>query len=786
MLRNYLKIAFRNLLKNRIYSFINLFGLATGMATAMLIGLWIWDEISFDKYFHNYHRLGRIMTTQTFNGEAGTGPATSIPIAGVLRTQYAGDFKKVALTSWNFGHILAVGDKKLSAQGMWVQPDFVEMFTPKMLRGNAKAIADPTSILLSESLAKSLFGNENPVGKILRKDNQTNFTVAGVFEDFPKNTEFNETQLLLPWATYLKTQSWIEKSQDNWTNHSFQMFAQLNDRADFAQTAARIKDIPKAHPETHPAKEATYLHPMSRWHLYSEFKNGQESGGRITFVWLFGIIGAFVLLLACINFMNLSTARSEKRAKEVGVRKAIGSVKSQLVGQFLAESMLVVFIAFFLSVLLVQLSLPWFNQLSDKQMGIQWANPVFWLLVLGFTVFTGLVSGSYPAFYLSGFEPVKVLKGTFRAGRFASIPRKVLVVLQFTVSVTLIIGTMVVFRQIQFAKNRPVGYNREGLIEVNVVTEDLTGHYAALRDDLLKTGAVTEMATSGSPTTNVYNNQDDFSWNGKPPGSSILFAVVAISHEYGKTVGWEVKEGRDFSRSFSTDTSALILNEAAAKIIGFKNPIGETIRQDKKDYKIIGIIKDIIMESPFEPIRPTIFRTDWDWASVVNVRLKPGVPVQEAIAKVETVFRKANPSSPFEYKFIDEQYGKKFRTEARIGTLASVFAGLAILISCLGLFGLASFTAEQRTKEIGVRKVLGATVTDLWLLLSRDFVRLVLISLLISMPLAWYFMHKWLVSYPYHSDLSWWIFVAAITLATVSFQAIKAALANPVKSLRTE
>ncbi|MBC8112344.1 MAG: ABC transporter permease, partial [Verrucomicrobia bacterium] len=625
-----------------------------------------------------------------------------------------------------------------------------------------------------------------------KKDNKTNFTVAGVFEDFPHNTEFRDTKLLLPWATYLETQPWIKESQDSWGNHSFQMFAQLQEKADFLQVGAKIKNIPKAHPETLGAKEETYLHPMEKWHLYSEFKNGKSDSGRITFVWLFGIIGAFVLLLACINFMNLSTARSEKRAKEVGVRKAIGSVKSQLIWQFLSESLLVVFLALVLAILLVQINLTWFNQLADKQMGIQWANPVFWLFVLGFTLFTGLISGSYPAFYLSSFEPVKVLKGTFRAGRFASIPRKVLVVLQFTVSVTLIIGTIVVFRQIQYAKNRPVGYNRDGLITVYVLTPDLEGHYEALRDDLLKTGAVMSMATSGSPTTEIYNNQDDFTWQGKPPGSSMLFGVVAISQEFGQTIGWEVKEGRDFSKSFGTDTSALILNEAAAKLTGFKNPIGETIRQGSKAYKVIGIIKDMVIESPFEPIRPTIFRTDWNWVSVVNVRLKPGIPVRDAVAKVESVFKKYNPSSPFDYKFTDEQFERKFTTESRIGTLASVFAGLAILISCLGLFGLASFTAEQRTKEIGVRKVLGASVMDLWVLLSKDFVSLVLISLLISMPVAYWAMHNWLISYPYHSTLSWWVFVVAgvgalaITLATVSFQAIKAALANPVKSLRTE
>ena len=445
-----------------------------------------------------------------------------------------------------------------------------------------------------------------------------------------------------------------------------------------------------------------------------------------------------------------------------------------------------------LAFLLVQINLPWFNQLADKQMRIQWGNPVLWLAVLGFTVFTGLLSGSYPAFYLSSFDPVKVLKGTFRAGRFASLPRKVLVVMQFTVSITLIIGTVIVFRQIQHAKNRPVGYDRQGLISINMTTPDLHGKYAPLRQELLKTGAVADMAQASSPTTDVFSNQVGFDWKGKDPNSIPSFGTIAVTHDFGKTVGWQIKEGRDFSRDFSTDTSALILNEAAVKLTKLKNPVGETIKWNNKDWRVIGVIKDLVMESPFEPSKPTVFLVSYTWANVITARLKPGVPVREALAKVEPVFRQFNPGSPFEYKFVDAEYADKFSSETRVGTLSSVFAGLAIFISCLGLFGLASFVAEQRTKEIGIRKVLGASVFNLWKLLSKDFIWLVAISFFIAAPLAWYFMDGWLKDYDYRSDMAWWVFAAsglgalAITLLTVSFHAVKAALANPVKSLRSE
>lgn len=794
MLKNYFKIAWRNLLKSKVYSLINIVGLATGMAVALLIGLWIWDEVSFDSYHANHGKLAQVMNTIHNSGQNPfTTAAVSIPQSPELRDKYGDNFRYLTLTTWNADHILAVGEKKISSGGMWVEPQFPVMFSLNMLKGKQTALKDPSSMLLSASLARSLFGDADPLGKIIKVDNKVNLTVAGIYEDLPYNTSFRDTKLLMPWDKFFAMEDWVKNSQTNWDDHSLQMYVQLNDHADLDKTNARIKDIINPHLPKGQGKEYVFLHPMDKWHLYSEFKNGKQAGGRIQFVWLFGTIGVFVLLLACINFMNLSTARSEKRAREVGIRKAIGSLRSQLISQFLSESVVVAFLSLLLAIVLVQVSLPFFNNIADKQMSIPWTNPFFWLLVLGFTLFTGLVSGSYPAFYLSAFSPVKVLKGTFRSGRFASIPRKVLVVIQFSVSVSLIIGTIIVFRQIQFAKNRPVGYTREGLITVIMNTPDLYGHYATLRSDLLNTGVVANMAQSSSPSTGVWSGQIGYDWEGKDPNSVPNFGTIGVTHDFGNTIGWQIREGRDFSRNFPTDSSAVILNEAAVKVIGFKEPVaGRILKFNNKNYSIVGVVKDMVMESPYQPIRPIVFFMRYDWANVITVKIKPGTPLQDALSKIEKVFKQYNPGSPFAYQFTDEEYAKKFSDEERIGNLASIFAVLAIFISCLGLFGLASFVAEQRTKEIGVRKVLGASVFNLWKMLSKDFVALVVISCLIAVPLAWYFLNQWLQQYEYRTGISWWIFVIAaigallITLLTVSYQAIKAALMNPVKSLRSE
>jgi ABC-type antimicrobial peptide transport system permease subunit len=508
---------------------------------------------------------------------------------------------------------------------------------------------------------------------------------------------------------------------------------------------------------------------------------------------MFSIIGVFVLLLACINFMNLSTARSEKRAKEVGIRKTIGSLRGQLIKQFLSESLLVAVFAFVISILLVQSILSFFNEVADKKILFPWTNPFFWLAGIGFTLLTGLVAGSYPALYLSSFQPIQVLKGRFTPGRLASIPRKALVVFQFTVSITLIIGTIIVFRQIHYTKDRPVGYNKNGLVSVPIKTQEIIRHYNVFRDDLLKTGTIEEITATDVPLTETRVTNSGFTWKGKNPNMQEEFVTLRITHEFGKTTGWKIKEGRDFSKTMATDSTGFVLNEAAVKYMGLKDPIGETMKWGSDGhYKIIGVVEDLITQSPYEPVKQTIFFLNYKRLNVVNIRIKDKTNTRDAIAKIETIFKKYDPVNLFEYKFTDQEYAKKFDNEERIGKLSGFFAILAILISCLGLFGLASFVAEQRTKEIGIRKVLGASVINLWRMLSKDFIFLVILSCFIAIPVAYYFLHNWLQDYQYRTEISWWIFAAAgmgallITLITVSFQAIKAAIANPIKSLRAE
>jgi ABC-type antimicrobial peptide transport system permease subunit len=732
------------------------------------------------------------MRQVTVNGEILTGSYNPLPLSGKLRESFAGDFDRVATSSWTEEHILAVDDNRFNVSGNFMELDGPEILGLEMLKGTRDGIKDINSILLSENTAKKLFGTSDPINKIVKLDKQSDLKVTGIYKDIPFNSEFKDVAFVASFEFYHAWRPWMAK--DDWGNNHIQVLAQISPNAEFDKVTEKIKDI---HPtnnkiDAHNPLTQYILHPMSKWHLYEEFKEGINTGGRIQFVWMFGIIGVFVLLLACINFMNLSTARSGKRAREVGIRKAIGSVRSQLVNQFLSESLLVSILAFLLSLGIVELILPWFNHVADKEISILWGEPLFWILSFGFTFFTGLIAGSYPAFYLSSFQPVKVLKGVFRAGRFAAIPRKALVVLQFTVSVTLIIGTIIVYRQVQFAKKRSAGYNSDQLIYVAMKTNDLHDHYDAMKTDLLATGVVREVAESSGFLLRNGANFGGYDWKGKDPNFMGGFAIEWVNHDYGKTVGWQFVDGRDFTRGITSDSAAYVINEAAAKYMNLKNPVGETIRKNGEPFKIIGVIKDVISESPYKPVRPTIASIlQWP-GNTTYIKLDNKVSIDKALTKVDQVIKKFAPGIPIEYKFVDQEYAKKFEAEVRIGTLSGFFAILAILISCMGLFGLASFVAEQRTKEIGIRKVLGASVANLWELLSREFVALVLLSCLIAIPVAWYLLHNWLQNYEYRTDISWWIFAIAIggalliTILTVSFQAIKAAISNPVKSLRTE
>lgn len=793
MIKNYFIIAWRNLIKHKGYSIINIGGLAVGMSVAMLIGLWIHDELSFDKYHRNYDSIARVMQHQNFNGEISTQFSNPALLSREIRSKYGSNFKYVLQSSWNNQHTISYGQKKLLKSGSFFENGVAEMLSLKIIKGSADGLKEINSIMLSATVAKAYFGNEDPINKTLRLDNSADVNVTAVYEDLPYNTSFRELAFILPWELYLSQNPWIKKMDDPWGNNFTQTFAQLADNADMEKVSAKIKNVKLdlVGSEEKKFNATIFLQPMNKWHLHADFKNGINTGGRIQYVWLFGIVGLFVLLLACINFMNLSTARSEKRAKEVGVRKAIGSARSQLIAQFFSESFLIVIIAFTGSLLLVILFLPFFNEVADKKIVMLWLNPMFWFMSVGFAIFTGLIAGSYPALYLSSFQPVKVLKGTFRMGRFASVPRKVLVVLQFSVSVFLIIGTIVVFRQIQHAKNRPVGYNKESLITVGI-NETLHSKFEALRNELKSSNTVIEMTQSTSSITQVWNTNGGFSWEGKDPNLAVDFPNTGVTPEYGKVIDWQIKEGRDFSRAFATDSGAFILNESAVKFIGLKNPVGKIITWSDKPYRIIGIVKDMLIESAYQPIRASMYHLNKEIGSIIFLKVNSALAPNDAINTIEGIFKKYDPAAAFEFKFVDEDFARKFGDEERIGKLSAVFAILAIFISCLGLFGLASFVAEQRTKEIGIRKVVGASVFNLWKLLSKDFLMLVMIACIIAVPLAWYGMQLWLQKYDYRAAISWWIFVVAIagslliTILTVSFQAIKAAISNPVKSLRTE
>ncbi|MCE7040637.1 ABC transporter permease [Dyadobacter sp. CY312] len=803
MLQNYLKIAFRNLVKNKTYSGINIGGLAVGMAVAMLIGLWVYDELSFNKYHQNYDRIALAMQNQTVGGELHSSRSVPYPFVNELKTNYAESFKHIVPATHPSESVLAAGEVKVSKVGQFVGADAPELFSLKMLKGSWAGLQEQQSVLLSVSTAEVLFGKSDPMNQLVRIDIDKEVVVTGVYEDPPKNSELHEVRFLASWDYFLAKNTYMAQKQ--WDNHALLMYVEIKPETDYAKADAAIKDSElnaikkidnmKSEVATNPQM---FLHPMSNWHLYSQFKNGILDNGPVQYVWLVGLIGFFVLLLACINFMNLSTARSEKRGKEVGIRKAIGSKRIQLIAQFFSESFLVVFIAFFIAVVAVSLSLSWFNNLAAKQMVIPWANAYFWLFSIIFVFITSLLAGSYPALYLTSFQPIRVLKGTMRLGRFSSLPRKILVAVQFTVSITLTICTTVIYSQVQFAKNRPVGYSRDGLMMIEMKSEEFLQKSDIIRSELENSGVVEEMALSQSPATGVWSANKGFTWEGSLLGRD-NFATLSVSPEYAKTVGLQFVKGRNFSKDFASDSMGFVINETAAKLFGFQNPIGEAVfwqskwmtNDLRKQFSILGVVQDMVMESPFEKAKPTVFilmgNPNW-----INIRLNPNVSVSAALPKIEEIFKKRIPSVPFEYKFTREEYDSKFLAEERTGKLVTFFAILAISISCLGLFGLASFVAEQRTKEIGIRKVLGASVATLWQMLSKDFAFLVVISAIISTPIAWYAMQEWLTKYSYRTEISWWIFALSgigalvITLLTVSYQAIRAALLNPVKSLRSE
>jgi putative ABC transport system permease protein len=796
MFRHHLHIAWRQWRSSIAYSLINLGGLTAGLTVVLLIGLWIADELSFDHYFQNHNRIVKLTVTKPSDAGPVTTDLQPPPLIGELRANHNRFFRRLAIVFPNFPHALTVAPatpnsaiqhsvrdvapaKQITAEGQWAQPDWPDILQLHMLRGSRNALTDPSSTLIDNSTAATLFGTADPMGQTIRVDNSVNVKVAGIYEDLPANTSFKGTHILLAWNKAAEEMPWFKDAQRDWGGDGFWIFGELNNAADIDAAETDIANIRQSHITG--SKDLLGLYPMDRWHLYSEFRDGKSTTGRIRVVLLFTFIGIFVILLACINFMNLSTART------------LGSLRHQLIAQFLSESIFLATVALILAIGITQLTVPFFAKLSGKDLHVPYANPLSWILTASFTIFTGLISGSYPALYLSHFRPVKVLTGRHRSTAIAAIARRSLVVLQFTVSISLIIATAIVYRQIEYARARPVGYNRDGLIAIRKATSDLYKiSYNSLRDDLLRTGAVIDMGETSDAITENPAGFPDVRWEGKDPASRPSFTVIDVTHDFGPTIQWTINAGRNFSRKFATDSNAIIINEAAARRIGWKDPIGRSIHFWELDFHIIGVAMDIVNGSPYQPATPTIFQLDYHDINYITLRLNPARTTAANLNAIAKIFKTYDPSAPFNPHFLTDDYSLKFAAEQQVAGLSSVFAILAIFISCLGLFGLASYMAEQRTKEIGIRKVLGANVTQLITLLSADFLKLILIALSIAFPLSAWAMHRWLQDYPYHTRLNPSIFIAAgtaataIALATVSTQALRAALANPVKSLRSE
>jgi ABC-type antimicrobial peptide transport system permease subunit len=791
MFRNYFKTAWRNLINNKVYSALNILGLATGMGVALIIGLWVYYQYAYDKFLPGYKDVYQVYYRTTDKNEKHTQNSVCYPLADVLQKDIPG-IKYVARTDWVGSHGLVVGNNKIYENGAMAGSDFLRIFQYDLIKGNAaNVLKDPYSIVLTQSTAKALFGNEDPINKVVRIDNTSNLKVSGVLKDVPKNSTL-QFKYLVPFDYFMLNGGFGK----DWGNNSYQTFVALQPNVSYAQVEPKIKYLLKQYDAKDYAidKGEVFMHPLTSWHLYNDFKNGIASGGLIDYVRMFGIIGLLVLCIACINFMNLSTARSGKRAREVGIRKAVGSQRSSLVFQFLIESLVITFAAFLCSILFVQLALPAFNALTQADIHIPYGNLFFWCIMIGYVLMTGLLAGSRPAFYLSSFNAIKVLKGTINAGSKASLPRKILVTLQFSCSVALIISTVIVYQQIQYAKNRPAGYDANRLMMTDV-SPDLQKNYEALKNEMLQSGVVSGVTKASCPVTELWSWNFINDWQGKQADERLVAGTIAVSDvDYFKTLGMQLAEGRNFTGSIGADSLSMIINEAAAKRMHFKQPVGQSVDwgQTAQRATVIGVVKNALMTSPFSNDAPTYFMFQPDNASSIMYRLSPTVNAHDAVTKLTSIFNKYNPAYPYLYRFVDESYTAKFQFENLVGKLAGLFAALAIFISCLGLFGLAAYMAEQRTKEIGIRKVLGASVPQVWLLLSKEFIVLVLVSCVIASPVAFYYLNNWLQQYDYRITISPVVFIIAgiaavlITIITVSFQAIKAAIANPVKSLRTE
>ncbi len=787
MLKNYIKTTLRSLLKNRSYSFLNITGLAIGIACASLIFLWVQDEFTYNHNFAKRDNLYWLKNNQTYEGKISTFIGGPGPLAKGIKADIPG-IKNAARMSFLNPQLFALGEKSINDERQYADKEILPMLDMPFVHGNpAGALDQLNAVVINETMAKKFFGVADPIGKTLRMNHEQGFIVTGVFKDLPKNSTF-QFHWLAPIQNIDHKQPWQTVWGANWVL----AYAELEPNANVAAINKTLAHY-IARKMNNDNSTQFFLFAMNDWNLHNNFVDGKMSGGKIQYVKLFSFIAWIILLIACINFMNLSTARSEQRAKEVGVRKVMGAGKGKLIGQFIGEAVIMSFIAVILAVGLIYLAMPSFNNLVQKEMSVNILEPshIIYLLVIG--AVTGLLAGSYPAFYLSSFNPITVLKNIrIKSSAGSGFIRQSLVVIQFTISVFLIIGTVIIYQQIQHVKTRELGYNKDNLIYMNTQGK-MVDHFSSIYNDLKKTGLVENAALSDNRIIEIGSNTDNYKWEGKAPATNPLISWQNVSPQFIATAGMKLAAGRDFYLQSSLDSNNVIINETFAKIMGKAGHVGSVLRDGgRHPYQIVGIVKDFLFNDMYAPAAPAIFNSHPGGTFILSIRFKQGIDLQGALNKVGSIMKTDNPGYPFEYKFIDDDFNQIFKTETLTGTLAGVFAGLAIFISCLGLFGLAAYTAERRIKEIGIRKVLGASVAGLAGLLSKDFLQLVGISCLIAFPVAWWALNNWLQSYQYRVGIHWWVFAIAgilamlIALTTVSFQAIKAALTNPVKSLRSE
>ena len=787
MLRNYFIVSLRNLLKKKIYSIINIIGLAIGITCSILILLWVNDELSFDKFHPKADRLYQLMGSADYDNTINTWQSVPLPSYEAIKTAHT-YIRNSVVADWGGDHLLVHEEKKLYLRGYFVSEEFLTMFEFPLIYGNAADVLnDASSIVITEETAKKFFGEEDPINKVFRVDERGDLKVAGILKDIPKNSSF-EFDYLISWKHRRSVNPWVIENEDNWGNYSFQVFVELSEPMHLAEVNEAIKPMLMEHGEDD-MKTELFLYPLLRWRLHFSFENGEEKGGMIDFVKMFSLIAIFILVIACINFMNLATARSESRAKEVGIRKSIGSKRSDLVIQFISESLLISFIAYLIAILATFLILPFYNNLVDKALFINFKSFEFWIFSIAMILLTGLLAGSYPAFYLSSFKPVKVLKGRLQEGRMASLPRKILVILQFGFSILLIMGTIVIYKQIQLTKNRELGYQQNKLIMVEL-NDELDKNYHVLKNELLQSGIVDGVTISNSPITQI-NSNNFLGWPGKPEEQKVLFTTITTEYDYAHTMGIKILQGRDFSPDFPSDSSGILINQAALDLMNLEDPIGTELDLWGQKRTLIGVLDNVLMGSPYQEVKPLFAIID-NWGGYVTIRLKKNQDIQSSLNQVKGFFEKYNAAYPFEYNFADLEYDKKFKSINMTSSLSNIFATLAIIITGLGLFGLAAYTAEQRTKEIGIRKVMGASVMNIVQLMTSDFSRLVIIAYVISAPISWWLLRWYLERYPVHTKIHFWIFVVTgvfalgFALIIVTSQTIKAAHANPVNSLRNE